>query len=58
MDFSESVIDIAVINEEVIIKIFNLDESLKLTNIDTIQNWCYGILKRNMLTLRSRTHIG
>ena len=49
---------IAVTSWEVIIKACKLDESLKLKNINTLQNWCYRFLKRNMLTFRSGTHIG
>ena len=49
---------IAVTSWEVIIKACKLDESLKIKNINTLQNWCYRFLKRNILTFRSGTHIG
>ena len=49
---------IAVTSWEVIIKDCSLDESLKLKNVNTQQNWCYKFLKRNMLIFRSGTHVG
>ena len=49
---------IAVTSWEVIIKACSLDESLKLKNVNTLQNWCYRFLKRNMLNFRSCTHVG
>ena len=49
---------IAVTSWEVIIKACSFDESLKLKNVNTLQNWCYRFLKRNMLTFRSGTHVG
>ena len=49
---------IPVISWEVIVKACSLDESLKLKVTNTMQNWCYKFLKRNMLTFCSCTHVG
>ena len=49
---------IFVSSREITIKGCSLNNTLKFKNIKNLQKWCYKILKRHLLTFRTKTHFG